>query len=419
MDFFKRLSRRQRRWCIGTLIAILGILGCGWLVERSGHQDRSISVSVDQTIRQLAPALGTTGFAIAKELGLPRTVAKDRPLAELGIGQEQLDGVASHLLSHQGRRFKYFVYAALVLFGWVFLVQLGRPDGSPPADRKHWYPRMPYIATLLAALIVCGFILGKSPNPMEGAVKIFKGMVGLQPSIAAVVFAFLFFIGLAIVGNKLICGWACPFGALQELLYFLPISKRIQSADKEDIPTGTSDARVTRTKKRKPIKKIKVPFWISNLVRGSLFVVMLLLLFGIVGGKKGFVIYHFLNPFNLFNWEFEALPILITVVAVIGLAWITYRPFCMWICPFGFVSWLAERFSLFGVRVDHTSCNACGACAWACPVDAAKHRVEKKRFAADCYSCGRCLTVCPHESISYGPLFKHPSGKETSAVADR
>ena len=60
------------------------------------------------------------------------------------------------------------------------------------------------------AVVVCGFALGKSPNPMEGAVKIFKGMVGLQPSMAAVILAFVFFVGLAVVGNKLVCGWACP-----------------------------------------------------------------------------------------------------------------------------------------------------------------------------------------------------------------
>ena len=69
---------------------------------------------------------------------------------------------------------------------------------------------------LVLAVAVCGFAMGKSPNPMEGAVKIFKGMVGLQPSMLAVVLAFIFFVGLAIVGNKLVCGWACPFGALQD-----------------------------------------------------------------------------------------------------------------------------------------------------------------------------------------------------------
>ena len=92
-------------------------------------------------------------------------------------------------------------------------MRLGRPDGSPNSERKTWYPRAPYIVVLILAVAVCGFALGKSPNPMEGAVKIFKGMVGLQPSMVAVVVAFVFFISLAIVGNKLVCGWACPFGA--------------------------------------------------------------------------------------------------------------------------------------------------------------------------------------------------------------
>jgi polyferredoxin len=61
-----------------------------------------------------------------------------------------------------------------------------------------------------------------------------------------VVLAFIFFVGLAIIGNKLVCGWACPFGALQELIFSLPILKRL--------------------------KRKKVPFLVSNVIRGGLFV---------------------------------------------------------------------------------------------------------------------------------------------------
>ena len=64
----------------------------------------------------------------------------------------------------------------------------------------------------------------------------------------------------------------------------------------------------------------KVPFLVSNLIRGGLFVLMLLMLFGIVGGKKGFVVYHFMNPFNLFNLQFETPTILLTVILALGLA---------------------------------------------------------------------------------------------------
>lgn len=147
--------------------------------------------------------LDTTGKALARELGLPVDVPKAKPLRKLGVEQDDLDHVAEHLLSHRPSQLKYYVFAALVLWGLVFLIRLGRPDGSPVSERRSWYPRAPYILTLLVAVVVCGFILGKSPNPMEGSVKVFKSMVGLYPSVWEKVAAFLFFIGLAIVGNKM------------------------------------------------------------------------------------------------------------------------------------------------------------------------------------------------------------------------
>jgi Pyruvate/2-oxoacid:ferredoxin oxidoreductase delta subunit len=392
MSHFARLSASQRIWLVGTLIAMVAIVGIGWYLQPKGDDVKIPSFSTDQTIRQIAPKIGTTGFAMAKELHLPRNVGKDTALAELGIKQADLDEVTEHLLSHRGSNFKYYVFAALSLFGLVWLMRLGKPDGSPNSERKTWYPRAPYIAVLLVAVAVCGFALGKSPNPMEGAVKIFKGMVGLQPSILAVVFAFIFFVGLAIVGNKLVCGWACPFGALQELIYSLPILKRM--------------------------KRKKVPFLVSNVIRGGLFVLMLVLLFGIVGGTKGFVVYHFMNPFNLFNLQFETPTILLTVVLALGISLAVYRPFCQFICPFGFVSWLAERFSFVRVRVDHDRCGGCGACAVACPLESAKHLVDGKVFCADCYSCARCLRVCPDQAIDYRSVWSSPKSKDDEGAKE-
>ena len=379
MSYLTRLSVPQRLWLTATLIAMIAIVGVGWILEPTGDQIAPSSFTTNRTIRQIASQIDTTGFALAKELALPRNVDKDTPLAELGVEQGQLDEGTAHLLSHRGRGFKYYVFAALSLFGLVWLVRLGRPDGSPDSERKTWYPRTPYLVALALAVVVCGFALGKSPNPMEGAVKLFKGMVGLQPSIVAVVLAFLFFILLAIVGNKLVCGWACPFGALQELVFSLPILKRV--------------------------KRKKVPFIVSNLIRGGLFVLMLLLLFGAVGGNKGFVVYHSINPFNLFDLQFETPAILLTVVLALGLAVVTYRPFCQFICPFGLISWLAERVSLVRVRVDRDRCGGCGACSVACPLQSAQHIVEGKRFGADCYSCARCLRVCPDGAIAYRTIW--------------
>jgi len=379
MSYLASLSGRQRFWLIGTLAAMAGLVAVGWLLEPEPETTSVSSFTTEMTIRQIAPQLGSTGAAMARELGMPLGIDKDTPLEELGVEQAKLDHVVEHLLGHRATNFKYYLYGALVLWGLVFLTQLGRPDGSANSDRKTWYPRAPYVVALLAAVAVCGFALGKSPNPMEGGVKVFKSMVGLYPSVAEKLVALLFFLGLAVVGNKLVCGWACPFGALQELLYSLPGLKHL--------------------------KRRKVPFWISNLIRGGLFVVVLLFLFGLVGGRRGFVIYHFINPFNLFNLEFFPVTILLTVAIVVVLAPFVYRPFCQFICPFGLLSWLAERVSLVRVRVDPARCTGCGACIRACPLEAAKHKVEGKFFAADCYSCARCLNVCPEEALAYRCVF--------------
>ena len=133
---------------------------------------------------------------------------------------------------------------------------------------------------------------------------------------------------------------------------------------------------------------------------------MLLFLFGIVGGKRGMVIYHYVNPFNLFNLEFETLSILITVVLVVILSFITYRPFCQLVCPFGLISWVAERLSFYRVRINKDKCTECGACIKACPLEAAKGRVEGKIAPADCFSCARCLRVCPEDAVKYTSVLK-------------
>jgi len=376
--YLSRLSRVQIVWLAGSLVAAVAVCGIGAALEPRGGAGAP-PLTTAMTLRQIAPRLGTTGKALAKELELPLEVSKDKAVTELGVSQDALDATAAHLSSHRGTILKYFVFVAIVLWGLVFLVRLGRPDGATNAERGTWYPRAPYIASLVLAVAVCGFALGKSPNPMEGVVKVFKAMVGLQPSVGATIGAFVFFIALATVGNKLVCGWACPFGALQELVYSLPILRRI--------------------------KRWKVPFWWSNLVRAGLFVVMLLMLFGIVGGKRGFVLYHSINPFNLFNLQFESAWMAIAVVVALLVGLVIYRPFCQFICPFGLVSWVAERFSLARVRIDPERCNQCGACSRACPLDAAKHRVAGRLLAADCYSCARCLNVCPQEAITYASPF--------------
>jgi ferredoxin len=379
-SWLSSISLKQRIWLFATAVGMLVIIAAGALLDSSNEQKTTTDFNIGMSIKDIAPQLGVTGKALARELKLPIDVAKQKPLNTLGVTPKELQHTTEHLLSHRDRMLKYYVYAALVLGGLIFLTRLGRPDLSDVKHRKKWYPRTLYLTFLLLSLIVAGFFLGKSPNPMEGVVKLFKSMVGLYPDPMAKVIAFLFFIVLAVVGNKMICGWACPFGALQELIYSIPILRRI--------------------------KQRKLPFVLTNTIRAGLFAVMLLLLFGVIGGRKGTVIYHYINPFNLFNLDFETASILLTVILALLGAFIIYRPYCQIICPFGFVSWIIERFSIIRVRINKNTCTECGICIKACPSEAAKSLVYTKKFPADCFSCARCLNVCPVDAIQYEFVFK-------------
>ncbi len=378
--WYSHLSYQQRIWMFGTLLTMVALITFGILMDSGKKANVSVSVGVDMSIRQIAPKLGVTPKSLTRELNLPLNVSKRKPLYSLGITDEELHLVVKHLLSHRDATLKYYVYLALVLWGWIFLVKLGRPSESNVKNRKNWYPRTPYVITLILAVVIAGFVLGKSPNPMEGIVKVFKSTVGLYPDPYLKVLALVFFLFLGIIGNKLICGWACPLGALQELIYSLPIQKRI--------------------------KNKKLPFVWTNTIRGFLFMVMIILLFGGIGRRKGTVIYHYVNAFNLFDLDFETVSIALTVVIALAGSFIVYRPFCQLICPFGLVSWIAERFSIYRITIDKDKCVKGSACINACPLEATKGILAGNLLPADCFSCARCLNVCPVDALQYKFAFK-------------
>lgn len=376
MNYLRSLSKAQWIWLIGVLLCGSSIIAAGWIEGRGNAVVSTVAFTTEMSIRDIAPKLEVTNKALARELGLSIEGPKRWPLKKQGVTQEKLDRAVRHLTEDQSSQLRYYIFAALVLWALVFLCRLGRPDRSSITQRREWYPQTPYILTLLAGGIICGFWLGKSPNPMEGIVKFLKSLAGLYPSIADKAIAMVFFLVLAVVGNKLICGWACPFGALQELLYSLPVLKQV--------------------------KNVRIPFVISNGIRVGFLALALLLLFGAWGRHHGLVLYHSVNPFNLFNYDFSSASITVTIVLVLVLSLFVYRPFCQFICPFGLVSWIFETLSLARIRIDKARCNQCNACARACPLEAAKGLVAGKLPRADCYSCARCLKVCPQDAISYG-----------------
>lgn len=337
--------------------------------EEEEDTGEKTAITLDMTLRDAAHALGVNGTELAHTLALPVDVDKGKTLKELGVSEAALREAVHHIgeEAHVDLKWlKYPIYFLICLFGLVFLVK-GR------ASKKA------YLITLAFAAAVPGFALGKAPNPMESVVKIFKSAAGVYPEFLTYLWGLLFFVFLAVVGNKLICGWGCPFGALEELLFEIPLGRKV-----------------------KRFRRKKLPFAVTSSVRILVFVAFTLVIFGLVGGKKGLVLYHYINPFNLFSFEFALASVIASVLFLLTLSLFVYRPFCQFLCPFGLVSWLLEKMSVFGVRINRDKCTDCGACTAACPLQAMDGRMNGKAMPADCFSCARCLRSCDYDALSYG-----------------
>ncbi|MBU1221169.1 4Fe-4S binding protein [Myxococcota bacterium] len=376
--WFKYLSKTQKIILFIAGGLFLSIILSTVLIP-SQKKSSNIKFTVENSIREIAPLLGVTGKALARELGLDIRIKKGRPLKQYGIKQEKLDHAVEHLKSHRPADRKYIVFAALVLFSGIFLLRLGKPDNLPPKLRQSSFPRTPLILTALFSIIFAGFIFGKSPNPMESSVKIFKALAGLYSDLNAKLLAFLFFFALGIIFNKIVCGWACPFGALQEIIYSVTNSQKF---------------------------KFRPPFRLSNSIRVILFAAMIILISGIILNKPGFVIFHYINVFNIFNFDFDLFSVIVTLTIILLLSFFTYRPFCTFICPFGLLSWISEKLSIVKIKVNQSKCVECGLCSRYCPTDAIGAKVKDKSVVPDCYSCGRCLNICPKDAITYS--YKKP-----------
>jgi polyferredoxin len=255
--------------------------------------------------------------------------------------------------------------------------------------RKAMSPPAKYLL-LIIAIIGFGFALGKTYNPMVALVKTGKWFAGFEGNPAAWLLVLVLFCLLAIIGTKTVCGWVCPYGALQELLFKLPFLGAWK-------------------------KKHKAPFWIANIIRIGLFVLFVAgltwNLFGL--RQQGRAIYHVVNPFNLFELNFVSLSVVIYIIASLVLSLFFYRPHCYAVCPFGLLSWLFEKISIFKIRINRQACTGCGACIKACPGQAMKGLYEGAVFRADCFSCGECLNACAFDALSYAGQNVHPHSSGT------
>ena len=190
--------------------------------------------------------------------------------------------------------------------------------------------------------------------------------------------------------GRVLCGFLCPFGLIQDLLH------------------------------RIPTPKLRVPHRLDRILRYLKYAVLLVLvLLGPVlsagplgGGDPWFCKY--ICPAGtleggiplllknetlrqaagfLFSWKCGVM-----LAILLGAVFIS-RCFCRYLCPLGAVYALFNRFALYQMQVDHARCIGCGKCDPVCPMAL---DVRKEITGGECIRCGRCKAVCPAKAIESG-----------------
>ncbi len=191
--------------------------------------------------------------------------------------------------------------------------------------------------------------------------------------------------------GRLICGFLCPFGFIQDLLYKIRTPK-LHIPDRID----------------KPLR------WGKYLSLAAVVILPIILTdaFGLgtpvfckylcpAGTLEGGIPLLIHNETLreaigfLFTWKAAVLAVIIIASVFI------YRPFCKYLCPLGAMYGLFNRLSLYRMHVDSGKCTDCGACKSVCKMGV---DVTKNINSAECIRCGKCKSVCSANAIQSGLL---------------
>ena len=199
-----------------------------------------------------------------------------------------------------------------------------------------------------------------------------------------------FFLLIGSIFGRIVCGWLCPFGLVQDLLYRIPFMKKI-----EKVPGDQA------------LRFIKYGILLVFVILLPMFVI------DIVGqGEPWFCKWIcpsgtmmagwplvFMNDGIrkaaglLFSWKSGILVVLIFLSVMI------YRPFCKYLCPLGAIYGLFNRISIIRLKIDRSRCINCHACTRACKMNV---NVEANPDSPECIRCGSCVSACRQKALSIG-----------------
>ncbi len=202
-----------------------------------------------------------------------------------------------------------------------------------------------------------------------------------QFSVSFYILGFLMAVGA--LWGRFVCGWLCPFGLVQDLLYKIPFPRKLRQLPGESA-----------------LKMIKYGIL-------AVFVILLPLLAVDVTGLGDPWFCKYICPSGtlmaglpllasntllrsaigwLFAWKLTILAILLLLALMIS------RPFCRYFCPLGVLYGLMNKVSLYRLELDESLCIRCGKCEAACELNIP---VLTQQNSMECIRCGDCKNACP------------------------
>ncbi|MBI1891380.1 MAG: 4Fe-4S binding protein [Burkholderiales bacterium] len=192
-------------------------------------------------------------------------------------------------------------------------------------------------------------------------------------------------------GRGLFCGWLCPFGSLQHLAFKLAQViglKRFQRL----LPKTLHD-------------KLK---WIKY---GVFFALLGVSFYSMELAETLAEVEPFKTTFLVGIWN-RSWPFVAFVGVIFGIAFLSERPYCKYICPLGAGLALPTKFRLFGLKRKQ-ECQTCHACAAGCGSHAidAQGKIDQK----ECLLCLDCM-VMYYDDHACPPLVKERKTREKDGL---